>query len=74
MTPDNPLIKAEEGVEALALIIARYYRSLLQEGVPPDTASALALQFQAQHLQQAASRRAMSAFGTWLEKQKQAKP
>lgn len=71
MHDDNPLIKAEEGVEALALLIARYYRTLIAEGIPDELAQELTEQFQEMHLQQAAGRQAMASFCAWLERQNQ---
>lgn len=50
----NPLIKAEEAIEALAMVVARYYRTLIENQVPDELARQLTLQYQLQQLQQAA--------------------
>lgn len=67
MSEDTPLIKAETAIEAFALIIARYYETLVRSGVPAELAADLTCKFQEQQLRQQAGRQALASFGQWMQ-------
>jgi hypothetical protein len=69
MTNRIPISQAEDEIESFALLISRYYDSLVRGNVPAETAERLALAYQQQILQHAVGRQALAQFGTWLAAQ-----